>query len=489
MAITHAVARWGVRVAVAVLSVACVATLAYAVVTLPVRTLDGSEGHILFDAARIRSHLPLYTDPLVGAWDYGPIPSRYYVVYTPVWPWILSWLPERIAATGGRTIAALAWFGLLALVVARAAGERRKVAAVGALFVAGVYTLALYGACARPDAVAVLASGVALLRSVKKGRVGAIEGALFAVAPLVKPNVLGLAVGAVLAEIMIRRLHAWRAIAGAVGVGAPFALALHVASGGRWIAHVIAVNYGEMDMRFWLDQISGRLQFFGVPLAFAAWCGWRARADDRIKIALGALASSFVWVIFSLAKAGSATNYWMEPCVAGVVILAHAPLPPLQSHARAWASVLAIVQALWTGVASVRSSIEALAGAPQRARALARARQVCAARDDEVMFGEEAGLEFKLNDRVLEMPLSWTYLGRRGKFPEDLWIEDVRRRGVVGVVMQTDLLERPLSEVDREGDQFSVGLRTELRSRFALAERDAGLRTYCLRERVISGSR
>ncbi|MGH7436420.1 MAG: hypothetical protein ACRENE_12175, partial [Polyangiaceae bacterium] len=95
------------------------ATFVFAVATLASRPLDGSEGTFLFEAARIRHGLPLYVDPLSGAFDYGAVPSRFYVLYTPFWAAVVASFPEGAAPALARALSLAAWFGLLGgLVVA-----------------------------------------------------------------------------------------------------------------------------------------------------------------------------------------------------------------------------------------------------------------------------------------------------------------------------------------------------------------------------------
>src|SRR5271170_3231508 len=106
----HAVALWAVGVSAAVaLGVALVVAFG----TLTYRPLDVVEGEILFETQRLRAHLPLYVDPVLGARDYGSVPSHYYVLYTPLWPWILSTLPGPWAEDVARLTSAVSWFGLL----------------------------------------------------------------------------------------------------------------------------------------------------------------------------------------------------------------------------------------------------------------------------------------------------------------------------------------------------------------------------------------
>ena len=170
----------------------------------------------------------------------------------------------------------------------------------------------------------------------------------------------------------------------------------------------------------------------------------------------------------------------MEPCVAAVVLVTRAPLPHLGERVRAIAAVVALVQALWIGVASVRSSIEQLFfEVPAAGRALARAREVCAAKDGDLVLGDETGLELALDGRIVATPFQMTHLVRRGLYPVDVWIADVERPEIVGIVMEDDLLEHPEGRVDLERDRFGPELRRVLKSRFTLAERNGDWHTYC----------
>src|SRR5580692_10859738 len=191
--------------AVAIFAACLVASLVFATVTLPVRPLENTEGCLLFEASRIRAGLPLYTDPLLGAYDYGPVPARYYVLYPPLWSSVASLVPERVAAAVGRTASVLVWYGVLASIAWSALRRGRPLGALFALFVGGVYTLTLYGASARPDALAVALATLALLRTVRAKDAGPAEAALFTVAAWTKPNVIGLGLGVALRVSSIGR--------------------------------------------------------------------------------------------------------------------------------------------------------------------------------------------------------------------------------------------------------------------------------------------
>ncbi len=457
-----------------VAAVAFGATLVFALSTLASRPLDGSEGNFLFDASRLRHGLSLYVDPNLGAWDYGPVPSRYYVLYAPFWAAMLAAVPGSVAPTLSRALSIAAWFGFLAGVFASSPRSHRVAVAVAVAFVGGLYPLTLFAASGRPDALAVALAGLAVLRSLRSGRVGAFEGALFALAPFFKPNVLAAGLGALAADLVSRRARAWPGLAGAASSSIACAGVLGLASGGVWLEHLLKSTWMPLSSTLWLEQMATRAPFFTAPLAFTAWCAWRA--NDRL--ALSALGSSVAWTLWSLAKIGSASNYWMEPCAVGVAIVATSPAAPLPAALRAIAAPLALVQACWTGVAAIRSSTEAIAAAPRKRAAIVSARVVCGAQDGDVVMADEPGLEVMLNGRLIEQPLVLTQLVRRGGFPEAIWLDDVARPRVRCLVMQSDLLERRAGEQNPDHDLFPPALRRALRARFELATSGDGVWIY-----------
>ncbi|MGH7438190.1 MAG: hypothetical protein ACRENE_21100, partial [Polyangiaceae bacterium] len=350
---------------------------------------------------------------------------------------------------------------------------------LGAAFVASLYPLTLFASSGRPDAPAVALAGLALFRSVRRGRVGALEGALFALAPFFKPNVFAMGVAALVADGLRRRGRAWPGLLGASSCGVVCVAVLERVSGGAWLAHLVASTRMSWSATLWLEQMASRAPFFALPLAVCAWAAVEARAE----MAGAALAASVAWTVVSLAKVGSASNYWMEPCVAGLVVLATAPVPSLPARVRGAAGVLAIAQALWTGVAAVRSSLEAVGGAKEKAAAVAAARSRCGAKPDEVVLADEAGLEQTIDVRVVTQPLVFTHLVARGLFPLGTWIDDVERPQVRCLVLQSDWLERADGASDVDHDLYPSSLRPVLRSRFELVHRDAGLWVYGLRAR------
>jgi hypothetical protein len=460
-------------VAGVVVGISLCATLVWIALTTASRPLDGVEGEVLFEADRLRSGLPLYVDPAVGAHEYGAVPARYLVLYPPVWSALLSVVPRGAAAVVGRAVATIAWLYPLAWILRSAPRERARARAIvaGGAFVLGAYTLAMYGASARPDALAVAASALAVERASRLGRVDAVAGALFALAAWVKPNVIGAAPGAFVAAAMVAHGDA-RARARAVLPGALGAALVSVTVGGAltasvstaWVLHLFGSTGQEPSLAWWLSQLASRGPFFALPIAAALAIGWRARRDAGAAIAAAALATSAAWCVVSLAKIGSASNYFMEPLYAAVVVLARAdvPLEALVPRGRIVAAGVALVQAAWVGVASVRSALEGVPRAHAQAEALASARATCGAGPAGVIVADEPGLELTLDGRIVATPFQSTHLARRGRFPLDAWIEDVRRPEVRCVVMQDDLLERPLERVDVDHDRFGPELRRVL---------------------------
>ena len=204
------------------------------------RVDDYVEGEVLFDASRIREHRALYVDIAEGATDYGPVPSRHFVVYVPTFAWALAAVPTSLAKSIGRAVSLASWAGLLVWIVVRARRSCTGVAMAAGAFVLGAHALTYFASCARPDGVAIALAGVALERTVRRGRADALVGALFAAAALTKPNVVGCFAGVMIAELSLRGgRSALRMGLGALAVGVPSAACLHLVSGGAWLEHLV----------------------------------------------------------------------------------------------------------------------------------------------------------------------------------------------------------------------------------------------------------
>jgi hypothetical protein len=471
-----------VGVAATIVALSLLATMAAACLRVRARPLDGVEGAVLFEASRIRDGFALYVDPSVGAPEYGAVPSRYYVLYPPLFSALLSGVPRGLAAAAGRWLSMLAFYGGLVFLALRARKSCRAQALVAAAFVGGAYELAEFGASARPDALAVLLATFAAERAVRRGGVDAVVGALFALAAWTKPNVIGMGAGVFVVGLALRR-GAVRGLAGAAVVSAAIALALQWSSHGAWLQHLTRATGQPMRWLVFLAQINHRAQFFVGLFVLSAWAAVgslrRGDTDDgaRGALALGALAGSVLWCLFTLPKIGSAANYWIEPCVAAVLALAQTE-PVLEARA---VGILLLVQALWTDVASARAAVDGV----QRDRAhrdlLARAKELCLARPDDLVVADEPGIEVELDGRLVAHAFPLTHAAARGVFPIEAWLADLSRPEIACVVASHDHIERPLTQSDPNYDYFALPVRAALDQRFEKVAQSWGWAIYARR--------
>jgi hypothetical protein len=468
------------------LGVALSAALACSLGTLIIRPLDIVEGEILFEAGRVRDKLALYVDPLVGAYDYGPVPSRYYVLYTPLWPFLLGQLPKGIAPALARLISGLAWFGLLAAMTTWATPARRRAVVVAAACAGATYMLSRNAAIVGADAVAAAVAGMALVRSARTAKVDMLSGVLFALAAWIKPNVIGLAAGAFLYEVLAGKTRALRPILAAVAVSAGLAFWSHRLSDGMWLQHLAKSTMQPIDPLRALELTASRFPLLGAPHLFAAYCGWRARALPTVRLVLLALVASLLWTIMSAAKVGSSTNYWMEPSVAAVLLFAWAPVPGLRRLEWRGVQLAASLVALGVLVDNTVASLVAMDTVIRRGRAVGRVRAECGASPTDLVLAEHPGYEVMLNGRLLETPYQMTHLVRSGSYPIDLWEADIRAPQIRCLVMESDLLERSLDQVNVADDRFGVELRAALVRRFERVTYDSGLWVYRARATPVS---
>ncbi len=450
------------------IALSLLATLVWVVASFG-RPLDGVEGDVLFEAQRIRRGLPLYVDPTIGAREYGEPPARYLVLYPPLWSAFLAIAPNVVF---GRIVATIAWLGVLGFVAFRA--PKRTPVAIFAAFIAGTWVLAFYGSAARPDALAIACAGIALERAVRLGRADAISGVLFALAAWTKPNVIGAAPGALLASLIVSRPRTIvPALLGLLGTSAVIAGVLSLMTGRAWLDHLLASTAQPPSLALWTEQLRDRLPFFALPLGGAFYLGWKRKSDPSVRIATFALATSLGWALLSLAKIGSASNYFMEPCVAALVLLGYVDVP----RHPALAAVLC-VQIAWNGTAAIKSSVSGITLSSERAEVLANLRQTCGASAKDVILADEPGLELSLNGRIVATPFQTTHRIRSGHFPAALWIADIERAEARCFVAQNDILERPLDDVIVEHDRFGPELRKALAARFEHVTTRAGFFIY-----------
>jgi hypothetical protein len=61
------------------------AAIAFVIHAFSHRPEDPVEAELVSEALRVAHGYPLYVDPAISAWKDGA-PSRFHVLYTPVWP-------------------------------------------------------------------------------------------------------------------------------------------------------------------------------------------------------------------------------------------------------------------------------------------------------------------------------------------------------------------------------------------------------------------
>jgi hypothetical protein len=410
------------RAAALVAAESLVVVIGWAIWTTAVRPYFG-EGEAIFEASRIRSGMNLYIDGVVGTHDYGEPPTHYFVLYTPLWPALLSLLPAAKALALGRAIATALWLGILGLFVAMAPGGERRAPALAAVYFAGTYNLAIFATSARHDMLAVTLAGLALAQAMHRERVDVLSGALFALAAWVKPNVLGLAVGAFLVQPLVAPGAMVGALSGAAVVSGICAAALHYVSHGTWFDHLVSSTAQPLTLGNWLASVQKDLLWFGMPVAVAAGAGLATRRPAA-RIALAALVTSTAWAIFLGAKTGRGSNYWLEPSVAAVAVLAAAPWPRERRWALALAAAVALFQALWVGIASNRSVQDALERAEAHNLMVVAARTGCLARGGLVL-SNDTGDELDLDGRILTPSYQFSHLVLAGKAPASLLVEEL----------------------------------------------------------------
>lgn len=375
-------------------------TLWFIVRTIGVRIPYWGEAEVLFDAARIRAHEPLFIDAVAGTADTPP--SHYFVTYPPLFSAALSLVPAGAALITARVVSTLAWLGSLAGI---AWAARRIEAAFAAAFVGGIWVLANFAMLGRPDSVAAAIAAVALMRATRRDRLDVLTVALFVLVPWVKPTLLGLPLGALLAHRDRRGLL----LAG--GLALASALAAYVLTDGALFVHVVRSNAQPFTLSSWLDQVPSRLPFFAPLFAFAAWRAYVAKE----RVAFGALAGATLWTLLALAKTGSSSNYWMEPCIAALVAIARSG--PAPWDARRLAVALAAV--LWADVAAIRGAFEHTAVFRSDAAFVAEVRSTC---PSGTVMADEAGIELLLDGRIVIPTYQFAWLVRRGQFPAAPWI-------------------------------------------------------------------
>jgi hypothetical protein len=213
-------------------------------------------------------------------------------------------------------------------------------------------------------------------------------------------------------------------------------------------------------------------------LALAGLWAFVARKDKGAALGLGALIVGVAWAFVTFAKVGSAANYWMEPCMAAVVVLSTVPPPPLSPAARSLLAIAVPFQVLWGAVSSVRASLESLEANRAHMVLLEQARSVCGIGPGRLVVGDEPGIEVELDGRLVAHAFPLTSQARMGRYPLAPWTADLARDEIGCVVTAHDRIERPPSDVDDDYDYFALPVRRALSARFEPAGASLGWEIY-----------
>jgi hypothetical protein len=471
------------RLVLIALAFVLAAGLVYAFGTALARPIETVEGEILFEAQRVRGNLALYVDPVVGAYDYGPVPSRYNVLYTPLWPYALSLLPAGAALASARLASGLAWYGLLGVIAFGAVSERRRAAIAAAALAGGTFMLVRHCATATADSVAVVLAGIGLLRTSRLGAADGWVGALFALAAWTKPNVIGLAAGVLLHEVFTGQPRSLRPLGAGLLVSGALGYWTARVSHGSWLAHLLRSTLQPATLKRAFTEIVPRLPFLGLSHGFAAYCAFYGRASSSARMLLWALVSSLTWTAIEMAKVGSATGYWLEPTVAAVMVMAYVPVPRIRAWDFAGVRWALAAAALTTLALNAVASLKGVHAAFARRDAIARVRAECGARASDLVLGDQPGLEMMLDGRVLETPYQFTHLVRDGRYSLELWKSDIEAPQIRCLVTETNLMEPAPAAADLENERLGPEIRPALLARFELVAQDGDLWIYRARDR------
>jgi len=401
------------------LACAAVAFVACAFVRRPDNPV---EAELLFEAQRVALGRPLYVDPSLGAWEDGGPPSRFYVLYTPLWPWLVGHLAGPSITSlrhVGRGIATLAWLVVFVAPVIGAAQKQRAATAVTALLGMGVYFLARNAPAATPDTLAVAVSCVGLVRIARRGKVDTLSLALVAMAPLVKPSCLGVLAGVAVAHIAGRERDRYRVLLGAAALVSLVGLSFTAISSGGWLTHIVRSTGQPLTWTRFVQELGSRALVLGLPHVVVAVIAVRRRAPLLVT---APLLASIAWASFAMAKHGSGTQYWIEPTMAATVAIAFMP-----SIVGARWRVGALLVGLLVGITSVPAYANEIAAWRTHGEELASIDRHCG-RDPgrgEVVVSSDVTLELALDGRILVPDWQSAFLARRGTFPVDAWRSDL----------------------------------------------------------------
>lgn len=417
-------------------------TISWTVLGLTTRTPAWGEVEVLFEADRLRAGLTLYVDPIVGAGDYGPVPSRYFVTYPPVLSHVARFVPSSARMVSLRVAATLLYLFALVWPALRGDRARQSEAIAFSAYFASFWILANLATTGRPDSFALALASFALVRTLRLGTLDNLGSALFVLAAFVKPTVLGMGASVLVIEGMHHRAGILRRIIGGAAVAIALGGALWIESRGAFFAHVVKANAQSLLLSQWIANVP-RLVFFAPPVFAAAWAlrtklSFRDPANARARIAMSALLGSFAWTCFMLGKIGSASNYWLEPAVATIASVAH--FGTMIEWSRVTHAAFVCAQVFYVETASTRSALERIARDKHEAAFVQRVKTKCIATPTNITLSDNAGVEYLVNGRIVTTAFQLVHASERGLLPNTIWRDLLRTEYVACFVSETDLV-------------------------------------------------
>lgn len=433
-------------------------TLAFVVFSFGVAPQNPVASEMQFEASRVAQGYPLYVDPWKGAWELGAPPSRYFVLYTPIFPTLIGKLSATWRALGsspvlvtvqyvGRTVAVLAWLAFHVPVVVFAPKERRRATMLAAMLAAGIYFIARHAASMSPDALATALVCGGVLRAVVRKEIDPVAAMLLIAGPFVKPSCLGGVAGAAIVLLAQRRPGWLRALGAGLVTFLVFVGLCHAASDGAWLHHITSSTGQPLTLTRWVQEMGSRVMLLGLPHAVLAWLAWKRRVTW---LALGPLLGSLAWATFMMAKHGSGSHYWFEPTGLALIVLSR--LPVVAENAKRLslgALAFAIVSAIVSWPAFLSESRRSWDHRGKVVDALEqRLREPC---ENKFIVSSEFDVEMVLNGGHISVP-QWQsgFLARAGKFPTDEWKKDLVRPEVSCVAIASDPRRPPAATHDEQ---------------------------------------
>lgn len=429
-----------------------IATLVYVLYGFVKSPQNPVAAEIGFEALRVARKLPLYVDPWKGAWEDGAPPSRYYVLYTPVFPWLVGKLAAIFTSPtldgvklAGRTVAFFGWLVVQALPVVHAPKDRRRETAIAAMLGGGIFFISRHAASMSPDTLATAFVIAGVVRAVKKDKIDPIAMMLLVTAPLIKPSCLGGIAGAGLVHLALRRRGWVQSILAGLVMAALLVLFAHVTSEGAWLANISRSTGQPLTLTRFVQEYGSRVMVLGIPHMFIAWLAYKRKVTWFV---VGPLVGSIAWTTFIQAKHGSGSHYWLE--TTGLAVIAISQMPATRGEREpAWVAPFvpwgALVVAVLIAILSWPPYLEE-PGHWRRHDEIASAVDKHCVRDrakGDFVVSSDLELELELNGRFSVPAWQSAFLARSGRFPKDAWREDIARPEVKWLALAIDPRQPP----------------------------------------------